>query len=135
MNNFVMLFGHLGADPELKTFDNGNQCATFTMATSQTFKTKSGEKKTNTQWHNIIVWGARAKVICDYFKKGSKIQLSGMIKYETYQSDGVTKYFTRIEANDFEFIEKQSKRQTAPEPQQEEVIDEETYGNKDDLPF
>jgi single-strand DNA-binding protein len=141
--NKVILIGHIGQDPECKTFESGAKNAQFSLATSKRWKDKAGEKKTETAWHNIVLWGNLAEIAEKYLKKGQKIMIEGELKYETYQSDGVTKYITRIIGNNMEMLgsknEDGTKRQKdeAPETTPPENINpvpdesEET----DDLPF
>lgn len=95
MMNKVLLIGNLGSDPELRILSNGNKVASFSLATSETFK-KDGIKTTNTEWHNITFFTPLAEIAEKYIKKGSKIHLEGKIKYESYEKDGVKKYTTKI---------------------------------------
>jgi len=69
LRNRVQLIGHLGNDPEIKTFEGGKIKAKFSMATSEYYKKENGEKVTETQWHNIVAWNGTAKIIVKLFKK------------------------------------------------------------------
>lgn len=67
--NKVILIGNLGKDPEIKKFENGIKNASFSLATTEKFKNKAGEMVSNTEWHNIVVWGALSDVAEKYLKK------------------------------------------------------------------
>ena len=74
MVNKVILIGNLGKDPEIRQFEN-NSVANFSLATSETYVDKAGERKTLTEWHNVSVWGRGAEVVEKYLKKGSKVYI------------------------------------------------------------
>jgi len=101
LKNKVQLIGHLGADIELKTLDSGKQVANFSIATNETYKNASGEKVTDTQWHNIVAWGKTAEIISKYTKKGSEVALEGKLTSRSYDDkDGVKKYVTEVLCNE-----------------------------------
>ena len=102
--NKVILVAVLGQDPKIGQTQNGKEYANFSVATSKKWKDQSGEKKEETTWHNISVWGNLVKV-CQYLDKGSKIYLEGEIKYEKYtDKDGVEKQATKIMASLIDII-------------------------------
>ncbi len=98
--NKVILVGNLGKDPEVRTFGNGgDRKASFTMATSESWRDKaSGERREKTQWHNIVVMNENIiKVVENYLKKGSKVYVEGQIENRKYtDSSGQEKYITEI---------------------------------------
>jgi single-strand DNA-binding protein len=95
--NKVILIGHLGKDPEVRSIEGGKKVANFTLATSESYKDKSGQRVEKTEWHNIAFWGAIADVIEKYLKKGSQIYVEGRISTRSYEDkEGVKKYFTEI---------------------------------------
>lgn len=101
LRNRVNLIGHLGQDPELRTFDSGKTKATFSLATSEKFKNQKGEKVEETQWHNLVVWGKLADIAGRYLKKGSEIAIEGKLVHRSYEaSGGEKKYITEINVND-----------------------------------
>jgi len=104
MINKVILVGNVGKDPEVKSFGENMQVAKFPFATSETFKDKSGEKKTDTQWHNVSVWGKLSTVVEKYVKKGSKLYLEGKIKYSSSGEGDSKKYFTEIVVNTMQML-------------------------------
>jgi single-strand DNA-binding protein len=102
IKNRVQLIGNLGATPEIKSLDNGNKMAKFAVATSDSYLNKKGEKVTETQWHNIIVWGKLAEIAEKLLDKGSHVALEGKLTTRNYtDKDGVKKYFTEIIAHEF----------------------------------
>lgn len=100
--NQITLTGNLGKDPELRTVGD-TQLTTFSVASSETY-TKNGEKVTKTEWHTVKAWGRTAEVIAQYFKKGSKILLTGKLEYEKWETDGKKNERAVIVLRTFEFI-------------------------------
>jgi len=99
--NKVQLTGNLGNDPEIKTFDGGNKLARFSMATTEEFTTRSGERAKNTQWHYVTAWGKLAEKIENELKKGSNVSVEGRINTRNYtDKDGQKRYITEIVANE-----------------------------------
>ena len=100
MENHVQLIGHLGLDPEAKQI-NDTVKTTFTLATNTVYKDAEGNKKTLTDWHNIIAWGGLAQTMESYLKKGDKIGVSGRLVTRSYEGDDESKrYITEIIAKD-----------------------------------
>lgn len=102
--NKAILVGNIGNAPEITNLENGNKIAKFSIATSETYKNKQGEKVTDTEWHNITAFGKVAEIIEKYFEKGSKILVEGKIKTDRWEKDGVKKYSTGIIMQNFEFV-------------------------------
>jgi single-strand DNA-binding protein len=106
LRNSVQLIGNLGVNPEVKEVANGSKMARFSLATSDTYKNQKGEKVTETQWHNLIIWGSQVEVAEKYLKKGSRIAVEGKLETTSYESkDGIKKYFTQIRVNDFVMLD------------------------------
>lgn len=104
MANRVILTGNIGQDPEVKRVGD-KSIATFTLATSKSYKDKNGEKKTDTQWHNLKMWSPLADIAEKWLKKGSKIYVEGEIVYENWDDkDGVKHYKTSILVNNLEML-------------------------------
>lgn len=104
--NKVILLGNVGQDIEVVTFDNGNKIAKTTLATSEHWKDKTtGEKKTATEWHNLVFVGAVVGVVEKYVKKGDKLSVEGKIKTRSYENkDGVKIYRTEVEVRDVHLL-------------------------------
>ena len=105
MVNKQILIGNLGNDTESIQFDNGDKITKFSIATSRSWKDKnSGEKKTDTQWHNIICQRHFADNAEKYLKKGSKVYLEGETRHRQYEVSGVVKYITEVYVSDMKFL-------------------------------
>ena len=100
LKNNVQLIGRLGNEPEVRTFDSGKRMATFSLATNETYYNNQGEKVTDTQWHNIVVWGKKVDVVESYLNKGQEIALQGKLINRSYEKDGIRKYITEISLNE-----------------------------------
>ena len=109
MVNKVILIGNVGNDPEVKYIKEDVPVAKFSLATSESYKNKDGERVTNTEWHNIVVWRGLAKVVEKYVKKGSKLYIEGKLTHRKYEDkDGQTKYFTEIVCRDLTMLDSKS---------------------------
>lgn len=100
LRNSVQLIGRLGKDPEVKTFGDKKK-ASFSIATSESYKNAKGEKVEDTQWHNVVIWGKLAGVAEKYLKKGQEIAVEGKLMHRDYETDkGEKRYITEINVND-----------------------------------
>lgn len=107
MYNKVILIGRVGKDAEVKTFENGDKVASFSLATSQRgYKKADGtEVAERTEWHNINVRGKNAVDFTEkWVKKGSGVKVEGEIRYRKYDVGGETRYMTEIFTNDVQFF-------------------------------
>lgn len=105
MINKVILVGRVGKDPEVRHLDNNSVVASFTLATNESYKNKSGEKVTNTEWHNIVVWRSLAEIAGKYIKKGTMLYVEGKIRTRAWNDkDGNKRYTTEIEADNFQML-------------------------------
>ncbi len=128
--NKAILIGHLGKDPETRQVGN-SMVSKFSIATTESYKGKDGNKVENTEWHNIEAWGDLATIADKYLKKGSMIYLEGSIKTDKWESEGVTKFATKIRASSFTMLGgKQGESQEQSTPQLAN-----NYSDKTDLPF
>jgi single-strand DNA-binding protein len=100
LRNKVQLIGKLGQNPEIKTLDGGKKLAKFSIYTSETYRNATGEKITDTQWHNLVAWGKLAEILEKYVSKGSELAVEGKLTYNRYEKDGVKRYFTEIHVNE-----------------------------------
>jgi len=99
--NKVTLIGNLGADPEIRSTNGGNRVASFSLATSRSWNTPSGDRQEKTEWHRCVVWNTKGSQLADivekYVKKGDKIYVEGRIEYRQWtDKDGQTRYTTEI---------------------------------------
>ena len=101
LKNRVQLIGHLGNDPEVKTFDGNRTLAKFSMATNEVYKKEGGEKVSETQWHNIVAWNGTAKIIEKLLKKGSEVIVEGKLTSRSWDDkEGNKHYMTEVVANE-----------------------------------
>lgn len=142
MLNKVILIGNVGKDPEVQTMQDGEtKVAKFSLATSESYKNKSGERVTNTEWHNIVAWRGLAKVIESYIKKGSQIYIEGKLTNRSYEKDGQTRYFTEIVASEMKMLgtkgdsEQSTGQSNTPPPHAGQQAPEFAGDMEDDLPF
>jgi len=91
--NKVILIGNLGRDPEIQSFDNGVKKAFFTLATTEGYRNREGERTTHTEWHNVVLWRGLAEVAEKYLKKGNSIYLEGRIRRREYEDENKQKKF------------------------------------------
>lgn len=139
--NKVILLGNLGKDPEVHHLESGAVTAKFSLATSETYKNKSGEKVTATEWHNIVLWRGLAEVAEKYLKKGSQIYIEGRIRSRSWDDkDGVKRYITEIEGTVLKMLGKKDSSQSDSEHQSindklEEINNSNLNSSADDLPF
>lgn len=95
--NKVILVGNLGADPEVKQFNNGGSLTNVVIATSEKYTNKQGEKVEETEWHRVSFFGKTGEIAAQYLRKGSKVYVEGSIKTRKYQAqDGTDRYATEI---------------------------------------
>ena len=97
LRNKVQLIGHVGNDPEIKTFDGGKKLAKLSIATNESYKNDKGEKVEETQWHNLIAWGKTAEIIEKYVVKGKEIAIEGKLTHKSYEDkNGEKRYVTEV---------------------------------------
>ena len=127
--NKVILVGNLGKDPEVRYLDNGVAVANFSLATTESYKNKQGERVSQTEWHNIVLWRGLAEVAEKYLKKGSSVYVEGKIKNRKWEDkDGNTRYNTEILGDNMTML--------GAKPSSEDTsIKTNTQETNDDLPF
>jgi single-strand DNA-binding protein len=138
--NKVILLGNLGKDPEIRYLEGGTAVANFTLATSENYKDKtSGERKTITEWHNVVLWRGLAEITEKYLKKGNQVYIEGKLRTRQWQDkDGNTRYTTEIVAENMQMIgRKDDNSSSTPSdtsiPPTPEI--EQNNSIEDDLPF
>jgi single-strand DNA-binding protein len=95
--NKVILIGNLGSDPEIRHLPSGTSVANFSIATSESYTNKNGERVTQTEWHRIELWEGLAKIAEQYLKKGNPVYIEGRLRTETYtDKEGVSKSTVKI---------------------------------------
>lgn len=140
--NKVIIVGNLGNDPEIRTMPNGEQVANITVATSESWTDKnSGEKKTQTEWHRIVIYRKLAEIAAQYLHKGSQVYIEGRLKTRKWQdSNGQDRYTTEIQGDNLQMLgvrqdePKQAKASKA-KPNQPSAMSEQDDGFSDGIPF
>ena len=104
--NKAILIGNLGSDPELRSTPSGVQVANFSLATTESWTDKSGERQERTEWHRVVIWRRLAEVAGQYLKKGSKIYIEGKLQTRSREDqNGQKRYTTEVVANSMEMLD------------------------------
>jgi len=110
LKNSVHLLGRLGTDPTTKKFGKDNTIVTFSLATSESYKNKEGERVTETQWHRVVVRNGQALVAEKYLQKGHEVAISGKLVNRSWEDkEGQKHYITEVEARELVFLERKAK--------------------------
>ncbi len=126
LRNSVQLIGHMGADPEIKTLENGTKVARIRIATTESYKNKSGEWMDETTWHNVVAWEALAERAERNLHKGSFVLIEGKLTNRSYvNKEGEKKYVYEVRANSILPLDKKEKETASPTLQE----------HADNLPF
>ncbi|HOV11313.1 MAG TPA: single-stranded DNA-binding protein [Bacteroidales bacterium] len=138
--NKVILIGNLGKDPEIRQLENGTKVASFSLATTETYKNRDGNKVEQTEWHNIVLWRGLAEIAEKFLKKGNTIYLEGKIRSRSWDDkEGNKRYTTEIIGDNMTMIGGRRELDgSAPQgagdkaPEQPDIV---PGGEGDDLPF
>ena len=123
--NKVILIGNLGKDPEVRYLDNGVAVANLSLATSENYKNKQGERVTQTEWHDVVLWRGLAEVAEKYLKKGSSVYVEGKLRTNKWvDKDENTRYKTEVLADKLTMLGRSQNQEQSTESTSE-----------DDLPF
>lgn len=131
--NKVILVGNLGKDPEVRHLEGGAAVANFTLATTEVYKDKTGNRQEQTEWHNIVVWRGLAEIAEKYLKKGMTIYVEGKLRTRSWDDkEGHKRYTTEIVGDTFTILSK--KEHNASSGNSDDIA---SSGPKtgDDLPF
>ena len=115
--NKVMLIGHLGNDPELKTTASGQSVVNFTIATNENFKDSSGNLQERTEWHRLVAWGKLAEICNQYLKKGRQVYVEGRLQTRSWDDtkSGEKRYTTEIVCSDMQMLGSQGHNEGSPQ--------------------
>ncbi len=102
--NKVILVGNLGRDPEMRYMPNGEAVCNFSIATTDNWKDKNGQKQEKTEWHNIVMYRRLAEIAGEYLKKGRPVYVEGRLQTRKWEKDGVTRYTTEIIADQMQML-------------------------------
>jgi len=136
--NKVILIGNLGRDPEIRQLESGVKVASFSLATTESYKGKDGNRVDQTEWHNIVLWRGLAEVAEKYLKKGNSVYVEGKIRTRSWDDkDGNKRYTTEIVGDNMTMLttkrESEGSSYQAPPPPNEEPQSQ--MPEADDLPF
>ena len=134
--NRVFLIGRLGRDVELKTMNNGDVMARFSLAVGESYTSKNGEKVKNTQWINLVCYRKLAEICSKYLGKGSQVFVSGKLSISKYiDKEGIEKQSTQVIINEMQMLGSKQGHENDPEPKK---VNEESADDEDlnmDIPF
>lgn len=130
--NKAIIIGNLGADPDTRQTASGDAVANLSVATTEKWKDKQGNRQEKTEWHRVVVFGRLAEIAGQYLKKGAKVAIVGSIETRKWQDDqGQNRYSTEIKARELEMLDSRSDGRNQPQqPQQSSG-----GGFQDDVPF
>jgi len=145
--NKAMILGNLGKDPEVRYMPNGEAVANFSIATTDNWKDKDGNKQERTEWHNIVMYRKLAEIAGEYLKKGSPVYIEGKLQTRKWQTkegqdrhtteiivDSMQMLGTKAQNNDAGDSNTQAKQNNAPKTQENQANDA-FEGMEDDIPF
>lgn len=141
--NKVILLGNLGKDPEIRYLESGAAVCSFSMATSETYTDRSsGERVTQTEWHNVVLWRKLAETAEKYLKKGSSVYIEGKLRSRSWEDqNGQKRYTTEVVGDQMQMLGRpgdgnQQNSNAAPAAQnQTAAAPSSTSDDSDDLPF
>lgn len=140
--NKVLLIGRMGADPEVKTVTGGNTVARLSVATSENWKDREGQKQERTEWHRVVVWGKLAELCGKYLSKGRQVYVEGRLQTRSWEDQqGQKRYTTEIVANTVQFLGAAgagagaSQSSGADDFGSQEFGPEPAFDNSDEIPF
>ncbi len=112
--NKVILVGHLGRDPELRYTQSGQPVANFTLATSESYSKRDGEREERTEWHRIVAWGRLAEICAEYLSKGRQVYIEGRIQTREWEDrEGEKRRTTEIVAREMQMLGRRGETNTS----------------------
>lgn len=138
--NKVVLVGNLGNSPEVKNTTSGNSVANFSLATSESWNDKNGNKQEKTEWHRVVVWGKLADLCGKYLTKGRQVYVEGKLQTRQWEDkDGTKRYTTEVVASTVQFLGGAQKDGNRPEqnqaPSAPAPSDPSGFSMDDEIPF
>jgi single-strand DNA-binding protein len=134
--NKVILLGNLGKDPEIQNFESGVKKAAFSLATTEVYKNKEGNKIEQTEWHNIVLWRDLAEVAEKYLKKGAQIYIEGKIRTRSWEDkENNKRYVTEIIGDNMTMLRTKKETPHDNSPIESNSNDTIVTAPDDDLPF
>lgn len=134
--NKVILVGNLGREAELRYTPGGAPVATITMATTEAWTDKSGQKQEKTEWHRVVIWGKTAESLSEYLTKGKQVYIEGRLQTREWtDKDGQKRFTTEIRSDRIVLLGGGERRDAGPAHVRDEDIGHERTDDGDDPPF
>lgn len=133
--NKVILVGNLGRDPEVRYMPNGEAVANFSIATTDSWKDKEGQKQERTEWHNIVMYRRLAEIAGEYLKKGRPVYVEGRLQTRQWEKDGITRYATEIIADNMQMLGGKADGSTGSAQRQDTQSNDQNDFDDDTPPF
>jgi single-strand DNA-binding protein len=134
--NKVILVGNLGSDPEVRYTPSGRAVANFSLATTERFTNKEGEKEERTEWHKIVAWARLGEICGEYLTKGSKVYIEGRLQTRNWEDrDGNKRYTTEIVAQAMQMLGGSKKGGEVTSVEESHPSEEPISIPDDDIPF
>ncbi|RME16650.1 MAG: single-stranded DNA-binding protein [Bdellovibrio sp.] len=135
--NKVMIIGRLGADPEVKTVSSGQTVARLSVATSEAWTDKEGQRQERTEWHRVVVWGKLAELCGRYLTKGRQVFVEGRLQTRSWEDqEGQKRYTTEIVANNIQFLGAPGEaQQSGPQASAQDFGPEPSFDQSEEIPF
>jgi single-strand DNA-binding protein len=134
--NKVTLIGHCGKQPEIRYTQSGSPVANFSLATNESWVSKTGERQDTTEWHRIVAWGKLAEICQEYVHKGSYLYIEGRLQTRSWEDHGTKRYMTEIKANEIGLLDRKPGLESAGgEPPIDSLPPESGGGGDDEVPF
>jgi single-strand DNA-binding protein len=137
--NKVILVGRLGKDPEVKAIGQGSTVAQFSIATSENWVDKSGQKQERTEWHRIVTWGKLAEICGRHLNKGRQVYVEGKLQTRQWEDQqGQKKYMTEVVASTVQFlgsVEGRAAMGAGAESESQDFGPEPSFDTADEIPF
>jgi len=135
VNKFIGI-GNLGRDPEMRVMpSDGKYVTNISIAITESYKDKQGQKQEVTEWVNVVFFGKLAEIAGQYLKKGSKVYIEGKLKTEKYQKDGQDRYITKVIANSMQMLSGTDKAEKIEKTTPEESRNIDLNDIESDIPF
>jgi single-strand DNA-binding protein len=134
--NKAIVLGNLGKDPEVRFLPNGDAVCNFSLATTESWKDKDGQKLDKTEWHNVVLFRKLAEIAGEYLKKGRPVYIEGRLQTRKWKDkEGADRYTTEIVADQMQMLGSKEEAREAPKAPAETQAPKDFDDMKDDIPF
>lgn len=135
--NKVIIVGRLGADPEVRTVSSGQTVCRMSVATSENWTDREGQKQERTEWHRVVVWGRIAEVCGQHLSKGRQVYIEGRLQTRSWEDDqGQKKYTTEVVASTVKFLGSADRQpSSAAGANAREIPPEPSFDSNEEIPF